>query len=477
MQAKGDSLRRQTELAERYIERHPELDLELDKERDLTDSGFSAYKNAHLKRGALGVFVRAVEDGQIEEGSYLLVESIDRLYRSQPAEALPMLIQLVQSGVSVVTLNDEKVFSKKTLEGTDGTFVIMQSLVSMARAYDESLTKGRRVRAAWENKFKSIALGKQLTRRVPFWLTDDRQAIPEKAAIVKRIFAMYADGIGTYNIARILNGEKVPPPTRRTDHWAISSISKVLRTKNAMGTLITADGAEHNEYYPAVVTEELWLECQKLKRTSGNATGKSGTALLSGLCRCAECGSPARKAIKTGRIRKDGTRGRWETLVCSKATNNAGCPYIGISYKKILTAILDSIRMIEYVHPADDTLSEITNLRAYISHREDELTDAYEFSLKTKTVDARERYNRVAREVDELKESLLQLESKPSAATLAIQDRALNEIFRDNKPTNANLRKIIKMVQVDFRSREIFIETHLGNKLTETIEPSMNDAL
>jgi hypothetical protein len=226
-----------------------------------------------------------------------------------------------------------------------------------------------------------------------------------------------------------------------------------------------------------MITEELWLECQKLKRTSGNATGKSGTALLSGLCRCAECGSPARKAIKTGRIRKNGTRGRWETLVCSKGANNAGCPYIGISYEKILTAVLDSIRMVEYEHPTDDSLSEITNLRMYISHRKDELNDAYEFSLKTKTVDARERYRKLAVEIDELKETLRQLESKPSATTLAIQDRALNEIFQNRKPTNANLRKVIKTVQVDFRSREIFIETHLGNKLTQKIESRMDDAL
>lgn len=473
-QATGDSLRRQTELAERYVLNNPELELELDTKMDMTDSGLSAYKSVHLKKGALGVFTRAVEDGQIDEGSYLLVESIDRLYRSQPAEALPMLLSLVNSGITVVTLNDQKVFSKETVQGVDGTFVIMQSLVSMARAYEESLTKGRRVKAAWENKFKEIASGKQLTKRVPFWLTKDRQLIPQRAQLVKRIFEMYSSGIGTYNIARTLNSERIEPPTKKANHWAISTVGKILRSKNPLGILTTADGSEHENYFPPVISEELWLECQKLKRSSGNATGRSGTALLSGLCRCAECGFPARKAIKTGRIRKDGTRGRWETLVCSKAINNAGCPYIGISYEKIIKTVLSLTSSLEYQHPEDTMLSEITNLRFYIDHHIDELNDAYEISKKTKTVDARERYRKIAQEHENLKEMLRQLESQSGARTLASQDRILTEIFVDKKVTNANLRKILKAVVVDFRTREVKIKSHLGNELSSSIDKDLN---
>jgi DNA invertase Pin-like site-specific DNA recombinase len=474
-QATGDSLRRQTELAERYVLNHPGLDLELDTKMDMTDSGLSAYKSLHLKKGALGVFSRAVEDGQIDEGSYLLVESIDRLYRSQPAEALPMLLSLVSSGINVVTLNDEKVFSKETLKGVDGTFVIMQSLVSMARAYDESRTKGMRVKAAWENKFNEIAAGKQLTKRVPFWLTQDRKLIPERSQLVSRIFEMYSRGIGTYNIARTLNAEKIEPPTKRADHWATSTVNKLLRSKNAMGTLVTADGAEHRDYFPPVISEDLWLECHKLKRSSRNATGKSGTALLSGLCRCAECGGSARKTIKTGRIRKDGTRGRWETLVCSRAANNAGgCPYIGIRYAKIVDSVLSLASQLQYEHPEDVMLKEITNLRFYIDFHLDKLNDAYEISKKTKTVDARERYRKIAQEHEKLKESLRQLESQSGARSLAGQDRILTEIFTNNKVTNSNLRKLLKNVVVDFRTREIKIQTHLGNEISSIVDEDLN---
>ena len=476
-QARGDSLRRQTELAENYIKDNPHLNLELDTTKDLTDSGLSAYKGTHLRKGALGVFLRAVEDGQIEEGSYLLVESIDRLYRSEPAEALPMLIDLVNYGVVVVTLNDEKVFSKKTLQGVEGTFVIMQSLVSMARAYEESATKGKRVKAAWDNKFQKIADGIQLTKRVPFWLAEDRQVIPEKAAVVQRIYQMYSDGIGTYNIARILNNEKVSPPTSRADHWAISTVTKVLRSKNTIGILVTANGIEHENYYPSVIDQHLWLECQKLKKTSKNATGRNSTAVLSGLCKCVECGGTARKATKTGRIKKDGTRGRWETLVCSRAMNNAGCPYIGISYKKIIDCILTQIRNLEFYSPADDHLKKITHLGNWIVEFESEVNEAYYWSKKLKTLDSREKYLQLAKSLEEAREELRQLKTQPGSFSLESQKRVLDDIFIRSKVTNSNLRKVIKEIQVDFRKKELTMLTHLDHVITAEIEIWLGDAL
>ena len=50
-QGKGDSLRRQRELALNYIERNPELELELDTTLNLTDAGLSAYKGVAQKKG------------------------------------------------------------------------------------------------------------------------------------------------------------------------------------------------------------------------------------------------------------------------------------------------------------------------------------------------------------------------------------------------------------------------------------------
>ena len=75
-QLKGDSLRRQLDLSEKYA---IENGLELDTTLKLRDLGLSAYHKVNVEKGALGVFFEAIKDGRIKRGSYLLVESLDRL--------------------------------------------------------------------------------------------------------------------------------------------------------------------------------------------------------------------------------------------------------------------------------------------------------------------------------------------------------------------------------------------------------------
>jgi DNA invertase Pin-like site-specific DNA recombinase len=479
-QSKGDSLRRQTELAERYIESNPHLGLVLDESMDLTDLGMSAYKGTHEKRGALGVFLRKVEDGLIEEGSFLLVESLDRLSRAQPAQALPSLIDLVNSGITVVTLTDHKTYSQETIAGTDGTFVLMQSLVTMARAFEESETKGKRVRAAWQNKFNRITEGAQLTRKTPFWLTEQRELKASESEILREIFQLYANGMGSYSIARLLNERKVPPPTKRGSYWSFSTINKLLTSKTVLGVLTTADGREHEGYYPQAISYETWNECQRLRPSGKRTASKMAAAPLSGLFRCALCGSTVKKAIKTGRVRKDGTRNRWETLVCSRATTNAGCVYIGLSHRLVLDTVLMMLRDIEFTATTEDNFAgRIKNLELGISVLEDELQDAYDAFKATKTIYSRQRYQQIDSEVSEAKRDLATMKANFEAIPLAVQDAALVRIFSSRQPTNADLRKVIREGKIDFVERSVTFQTHLMSEFKEQLDTftDLSDAL
>ncbi|HTH76980.1 MAG TPA: recombinase family protein, partial [Trinickia sp.] len=58
-QKKGDSLRRQKELSERYAREH---DLTLDTSLHLHDLGVSAFDGSNVTRGALGGFLKAVDE-------------------------------------------------------------------------------------------------------------------------------------------------------------------------------------------------------------------------------------------------------------------------------------------------------------------------------------------------------------------------------------------------------------------------------
>src|SRR3954463_6438548 len=79
-QAKGDSLRRQTEAAAAWCERNG---VRLDTSLTLPDLGTSAFRGRHHRddRHALGAFIRLAESGRVPEGSYLIIERLDRLTR------------------------------------------------------------------------------------------------------------------------------------------------------------------------------------------------------------------------------------------------------------------------------------------------------------------------------------------------------------------------------------------------------------
>src|ERR1700692_3106560 len=83
-QAQGDSLRRQTAMAQAWADR---TGVPLDTELNLTDQGISAYTGANRDVGNLGAFLKAVEEGSVPQGSWLLVEKRDRLRRSPAFDA------------------------------------------------------------------------------------------------------------------------------------------------------------------------------------------------------------------------------------------------------------------------------------------------------------------------------------------------------------------------------------------------------
>lgn len=112
-QMKGDSYRRQFELAVKYAARKG---LELDDTFQFQDLGVSGFRGENLTTGALAYFREAVTAGEISNGSYLLVESLDRISRQQARKAQRALEEIVDLGITVVTLIDEREYSSESLD-------------------------------------------------------------------------------------------------------------------------------------------------------------------------------------------------------------------------------------------------------------------------------------------------------------------------------------------------------------------------
>lgn len=393
-QLKGDSLRRQTELSEQYAQEH---NLTLDQSFRLYDLGISAFDGSNLRKGALGGFLKAVESGRIQRGSFLLVESLDRLSREQVLSALEVFTSIMRNGITIVTLADGMKYNEDSI-ATNYSNLVM-SIMIMARAHEESLTKSKRIKSAWQNKRNNIA-EKKLTAQCPRWLalsTDKTNFtfIPERVAIIKEIINWSLNGIGQALIAKRLNERKEKHFSDHGNGWHTSYISKILNSPALYGEFqphlwIDGKNQPHGEpipnYFPPLMTKEEFLV---MKNTRGlrqfGRTGKRGVNvpnLLSGLVKCGYCGSSmvlvgtaAKKSLGS-----DGTtrvRLSKKVLVCDEARRGLGCYAVRWDYKDLEKSFLSFCRGLELQQLLDD-LDKSTEAVDKVRSLQDELqlTDA-----------------------------------------------------------------------------------------------------
>ncbi|MET4277885.1 MULTISPECIES: recombinase family protein [unclassified Bradyrhizobium] len=407
LQLKGDSLRRQREASRKYAEKH---DLELVEDFDLHDIGVSAYKGKNLASGAFGRFLEAVREMKIEQGSYLLVESFDRMSRQEPMVALKPFMEIVEAGLTLVTLDDERVFRGK-ISFED----LIISIAKMSRANEESARKSDRLSQAWKAK-RAVIGQEKLTARCPSWLrlASDRmgfEIVEEHAAVVRRIFDEAASGLGTFTIVRRLNEENVPTFTGKGG-WQNSTVNKIVSGAAVVGTFQPnrmeggkrmPDGDPIRNYFPRIVTQAVFEAAQRgrLERKtkpesgrkgSGGPKGKHFTNLFSKLAVCDYCGKPMHYQNK-------GTPPKGQSyLVCSNALRNVGCEMTGRwrydQFESTFLSFVEQLDLASLVSSSEHSLkrNEVAfHLDAAVGKvrlLEDERRKAYEIGLKMADFDS-----------------------------------------------------------------------------------------
>lgn len=475
-QAKGHSIERQRQMAEDYIKENPELELELDASLNLTDRAVSAFSGKNMTDGNLGKFFDLVVQGAIDDGSFLLIENLDRFSRDVAWKAVHDLTTLVRNGIVVVTLTDNQVFSEATLSTEGGSFKLMQSVIGFMRANDESEQKSKRIAKAWRHKMKLVTDGVQLTKRVPFWIIkeDRTKVIAEKVAIVKRIFKLSADGLGGQRITRLLNEEDISPPTSIASKWGISSVKKVLNSEAVIGVLNTADGVRHEGYYPRVISDKLWAKTRFMGETSKGVRDNREVHPLSGLCYCMTCGARAQRSGKTGRVRKDGTKNLWRTLVCADSMGARGaCSYRSISYDKIVSAILTALHGYQYVPPKDNVGGELWELvreRDFLTDDARDMDD--EIKANRGNTQARKRLNELLSEMSVVDAKIAKLKELGRPLNAKLVEGAIVALLRDDLIDNQRFRQAIARVNIDFNNRSLEVVGHEGTILEAYIDPS-----
>lgn len=353
-QASGDSRRRQLAMAEEYAADHH---LKLDRQLSFRDLGVSAFRGENAKDGALRAFLEAIEHNLVPKGSFLLVESLDRLSRDRILAAQSLFLQIVQAGITIVTLVDQRSYSIESLNRNPIDLII--SLVVMMRANEESQTKSHRIPEVFAQK-RSILAERPWSARCPGWLRLDKHqgkfvVVQERADIIRRIYREVLAGVGHQTVARRLNEEGIPlfgQGNQRGKMWNRSLIRHFLRYPAVIGEFTPTvtefvDGMRRSRpqttvpnYFPAIVDRMDWDRIQVIRaewsRHHKNAVSKAGRAnLLAGLSRCPHCDSYM--------VLLSGSNQNWRYLTCRRAFFGLGCSDRWVRYPGIEDAFTREI--------------------------------------------------------------------------------------------------------------------------------------
>lgn len=486
-QQKGDSFRRQTSMATAYASQHG---LDLDTKLTFHDLGVSAFRGANAEAGRLADFHEAVQTGMVPQGSYLLVEALDRLSRLTPRKALRVLEDIVDAGVVVVTLNDGKAYTKGSLDAEP--FDLMVAILLFMRGNEESATKARRLRAAWEGK-RLTAQTKPLTAAVPAWikLEDGKLSlIPERAAIIRRIFAEALAGRGQDGIARGLISDGVPC-FGKAQHWQRSYVLKVLNNPATYGLLTPHEyryeGAKKTRvpldpvegYYPPAISRETFDAVQAFRSTAYPAKARIGRVvnLFAGLATCPLCGSTMTRVNKG----TSGKSGR-PKLVCVKAKAGAGCQYRGVDIGAAEDGLLSNLGEFVGTAPSgaeglDDELARLDAALGALHEQADNIVQAIAggrpAAALTDRLRALERETSALREArDAVLDKLASASSPVLAKRLQDIEAALKANPLDRPKASALLRGVLHSVVINYPDgRLVFNWKHGGESSVQYAWP------
>ncbi|MBZ9812486.1 recombinase family protein [Mesorhizobium sp. CA7] len=300
IQGKGDSLRRQSFKAEEWSKR---TGIPLADEA-LIDDGVSAFRGKNLKDGALGAFLTAAQEGKFVIGSFLLIESIDRLSRQGAFKTAAIVQDIWSAGISIVTLADDKTYHPDCND-MDALWIV---LVAM-RAKEESVTKEFRTRDSYAKRYEHAKKTGVLPVQSMFgWLTKDPQtgkAIfdgERKPAIVERICDMSLAGLGLPKIAKTLNaaGEQPFAIEKRSKgtaaYWTVANVAHILKNPALYGDYHRKDGTVMVGIFPPVITKDDFNRIQagmaQRQRTGRGNKGQAYSNLFGGIGKCHYCGEP-----------------------------------------------------------------------------------------------------------------------------------------------------------------------------------------
>lgn len=307
LQGESNSISNQKKMLMDYAKAH-----DLPSPVHFTDDGISGTR---FDRPGFMAMMDAVNDGTV---GTICIKDMSRMGRDY-LKVGQVMEMLRQKGVRLIAIND----GVDTFKGDDD-FTPFRNIMNEWYARDTS----KKIKSVFKAKGKS---GKHVASTCPYgYLKDENDGnhwiVDEEAAeIVRRIFRQTIEGYGPYQIASMLEQDKVEIPgvhmakfgqglhqtskIKDPYHWSSSTIVSILRKQEYLGHTVNFKTAKHfkdkKSHYVSqdnwvifedtqepIMDQETFDLVQKIRSNVRRyPDGWGEVHLLTGLMYCADCGA------------------------------------------------------------------------------------------------------------------------------------------------------------------------------------------
>lgn len=474
----GKGLQRQEDKAIEFIDNlnKQELPYKYEIVNKIIYDNVSAYSGANTDPNAgLGGFLAAAEDGEVDEGSLFVIETVDRVSRLDPEEAKLLFSQFKKCKIDIaivkygVTIEHDK----KLDMGVD---IFLTAIMHLAHI--ESEQKSKRIRATFDLKRQlEKEGGVRRTTICPAWLqpTKDKKAFETKGDFFKTIqfiFKRKLEKVGAQRICVELNnkgipsfttiekgGETVPRP------WSKGMVEKYLKMRQVTGefqpktTSHDASGKREDiplgdpieEYYPVIVSKDDFNRAQNsFRKLKAGRVAKNFSNLFAYITKCPTCG---------GTLTYNKSARAQPKFRCRNHNESNGCSQENINYAPVEEAMVKGLVGLDYSKlqgkSFEALMSEIDTLEFKRSQEQEVLTKLESFLSSTKNL---ERMSTLNKQVEDKYKVIGEINAK------------INEKIKLKGNYDLSLLSNIKLVEKEDRERyNLFIR-----QFVEYIVPDKN---
>ncbi|MCM1271091.1 MAG: recombinase family protein [Ruminococcus flavefaciens] len=387
-----ESLEAQREHYESWINLHDDWELA----GIFYDFGLSG-TNAEARDG-LQALLYACRTGSVD---YVLTKSISRFSRNT-SDCLSLVRELLSYNIPIY-------FEKENLDtSTMESELLLSILSSMAQGESESISKN----VKWAVKQK-METGTFSFSYVPYGYKKNENGNmvidPVESEIVREIFTLALNGMGTYKIAQLLDRRKIP--TRKGGKWSGSTVKGILVNEKYYGaaafqkTYTDSNFHRHNnhgevdsfvaeDHHEAIISKELFDRVQVMiqKHLDEHGIVKDigkyhNKYPFSGIIICGECGNKFKRQTQSSGIAWSCTTHLYDKNACSmlfikdeaiKAAFVTMMNKLIFGCKQVLVPYYEALRLAD----TDESLQGILDLKNELQHNSDRKNDLRKLRVK-----------------------------------------------------------------------------------------------